>query len=240
MSLNMENDLQYISWLGHASFKIRDEATGNLIYYIDPFDLPADATHQALQAGFHLSSYDKADIIFITHAHMDHCSKDDVNKILKEDTTIVAPSNCFASLDLNAKYQKQEVIPGQDYTVKGVMFKTVPAYNVHPERLKAHPRENNWVGYVITVNAQRIYHAGDTDFISEMKSLGPIDVAMLPMGGKYTMNVDDAIDAANAIGAKITIPMHYKRLLGSGYKDAEEKLKLGVTKSKVVILEEVR
>ena len=84
-----------------------------------------------------------------------------------------------------------------------------------------------------------VYHAGDTDFIPEMKQLGKISVAMLPIGGTYTMDADEAIVAANTIAADITVPMHYRRLLGDNYTDAEEKFKAGVTKSKVVILEEV-
>lgn len=222
------DELSNINWLGHASFKIRDEVSGNLIYYIDPFD-------------FKLSEYDKADIIFITHDHFDHCSRDDVGKIFKQTTVIVAPQNCFPNLELPVEeYHEFEVVPNKNYEVRRVKFRTVPAYNIHPQRLQAHPRANNWVGYILNVSGQTIYHAGDTDFIPEMKSLGKIDIAMLPMGGKYTMDVGEAIQAANAIAAKITIPMHYKRLLGKKAQGAEEKLKAGVTKSKVVILPEVR
>lgn len=224
---SVENEVKNIYWLGHASFKIKDELTGNLIYYIDPFD-------------FKLSKYEKADIIFVTHAHFDHCSKDDVDKIIKDDTVVVAPRDCIQNLGLTSQYQRQGVSPNENHEVKGLKFRTVPAYNIHPDRLSAHPRSNNWVGFIITVNNQTIYHAGDTDFIPEMKNLGPIDIVMLPMGGKYTMDVEDAIEAANAIGAKITIPMHYKRLLGSAYKEAEEKFQQGVTNSKVFILTELR
>lgn len=224
----MDESLKNISWLGHASFKIKDQSSGNLIYYIDPFD-------------FKLSEYEKADLIFITHAHHDHCSLDDVNKIIKTDTVVIAASNCFSNLGLSGQYQKQEVVPNRDYVVKGISFKTVPAYNVKPERLSFHPRANNWVGYILIVNGQKIYHAGDTDFIEEMKFFDKfrIDIAMLPMGGTYTMDVDETVEAANAIAAKITIPMHYKRLLGDKYQVAEEKLKAGVTNSKVVILQEL-
>lgn len=224
---SVENELKNIQWLGHASFKIKDEFTGNLIYYIDPFD-------------FKLSKYEKADIILITHAHFDHCSKDDVNKIINDDTVVVAPRDCVQNLGLTSAYQRQGVSPNENHEVKGVKFRTIPAYNIHPDRLTSHPRANNWVGYVITVNGIQIYHAGDTDNIPEMKNLGPIDIAMLPMGGIHTMDVDDMIEAANTIGAKITIPMHYKRLLGAGYKEAEEKLQQGVAGSKVVILKELR
>jgi L-ascorbate metabolism protein UlaG (beta-lactamase superfamily) len=98
------------------------------------------------------------------------------------------------------------------------------------------------VGYIFKLNGKKIYHAGDTDFIQEMKLLKDdnLDVAMLPIGGTYTMEVDEAARAANVICAKITIPMHYRRLLGEKSDEAEEKFKKIVTNSKVIILEELK
>lgn len=223
----MEN-LNDISWLGHASFFFTDKTTGNKIYYVDPFDL-------------HATNLEKADLLFITHAHPDHDSPDDIRKIIKNDTILIATPDVVARLNMFPN-EKQEVAPNQSYSVKNFNFSTVPAYNVNPQRLEAHPKENNWVGYIFQLNGKKIYHAGDTDFIPEMKELKQqnLDVAMLPMGGKYTMDVDDMIEAANTIAAKVTIPMHYKRLLGDAYKDAEEKLKQSVTASQVVILEELK
>jgi L-ascorbate metabolism protein UlaG (beta-lactamase superfamily) len=95
------------------------------------------------------------------------------------------------------------------------------------------------VGYILSINNQTIYHAGDTDHIPEMKSLAErnLDIAMLPIGGTYTMGVDEAVEAANTIKARVTIPMHYRRLLGDKYKEAEEKFRKEV-KGKVEILEE--
>lgn len=224
--ISMEN-LENIRWFGHASFAITDSLNGNRIYFIDPFELP------------NLGS-ERADLVFVTHAHYDHLSEGDINHILKPDTTVIATPDSLATLKIPNE-QKFEVSPNNSYDVKGTKFETTPAYNVKPERLNAHPKENNWVGYVLFVNNQKIYHAGDTDFIPEMRGLASktLDIAMLPMGGTYTMEVDEMIEAANEIKAKITIPMHYRRLLGGKYKEAEEKLKQGVTNSKVVILEEV-
>ncbi|PIZ97811.1 MAG: Zn-dependent hydrolase, partial [Candidatus Levybacteria bacterium CG_4_10_14_0_2_um_filter_36_16] len=132
--------------------------------------------------------------------------------------------------------------PNKSYEINGFKFDTVPAYNVVPERLSFHPKSNNWVGYIFNLNGLTIYHAGDTDFTAEMNTFDKlsIDIAMLPMGGTYTMNVEEAIEAANAIGAKKTIPMHYKSLLKEKACEAEEKLKKGVVNSEVVILEELR
>ncbi|MBI2074458.1 MAG: MBL fold metallo-hydrolase [Candidatus Levybacteria bacterium] len=221
------DDLKDITWLGHASFFFSDNL-GNRIYYIDPFDLKS----QTLQ---------KADLIFITHAHYDHCSFEDVKKIIKDKTTVIAPIDCLEKIDI-AETQKYPVSPNQAYIVKGFSFQTIPAYNIKPERLAAHPRENNWVGYIFTINDKKIYHSGDADFIPEMNELKTLhlDIAILPMGGTYTMDVIEMIQAANAIAAKVTIPMHYKRLLGEKYREAEEKLKAGVTNSQVVILQELQ
>ena len=208
-----------ISWFGHASMLLK--SGGKNIYYIDPFK-------------FENRAKEKADIIFITHAHSDHCSSEDVSKILKPSTKIFASQGCHEVLG-------REVIltePNKSYMHEGLKFETIPAYNTHPQRT-AHPRSNNWVGYILELGGKRVYHAGDTDFIPEMKNLKNIDIAMLPMGNKYTMDVNEAILAANQIKAKVTIPIHYKLLLGDKYKEAEQQLKKGV-KGEVRILKEVQ
>ncbi|MBI4079478.1 MAG: MBL fold metallo-hydrolase [Candidatus Levybacteria bacterium] len=217
-----------ITWLGHASFFFTDQTSGNRIYYIDPFEIKN-------------ISLAKADLIFITHAHYDHCSLQDIQKIIKNDTLVIAPSDCLTTLGIEEEKQFP-VTPSSSFTVRDFSFQTIPAYNINPSRLSFHPKDNNWVGYIFSLNGKKVYHAGDTDFTPEMKGLNTLhlDVAMLPMGGTYTMDVTEAIEAANAISAKITIPMHYKRLLGEGYKQTEEQLKQSVTNSKVVILPELR
>ena len=222
----MEN-LKSIRWFGHASFEITDSTNGNRIYFIDPFELPS-------------SNSDKADLIFVTHAHYDHLSEGDINHILKPQTSVIATPDSLATLKIPAG-QKFEIRPNDSYEVKGTKFETIPAYNIREDRLSYHPKSNNWVGYILFVNNQKIYHAGDTDFTPEVKNLASksLDIAMLPMGGTYTMDVDEAIEAANVIAAKITIPMHYRRLLGDKSSVAERKLISGVKNSKVVILEEI-
>ena len=218
--------MENITWFGHASFSFVNE-NGNRIYYVDPFDL----TTQKLE---------KADLIFITHAHYDHFSPVDIEKIVKDETIIVAPPDILAKIDRDGEL-KQAVEPNKSYEIKSFKFQTVPAYNTHPDKLNFHPKTNNWVGYIFQLNGKNIYHAGDTDFIEEMKSLKDLnlDVAMLPIGGTYTMDVNEAAQAANAITAKITIPMHYRRLNPNNYQKLEEKFKSLVTNSKVVILEEL-
>lgn len=218
--LDLHDDLK---WFGHASFLLYDDKKGRRVLYIDPFDFKARPKEQA-------------DVIFITHAHFDHWSTKDLQQVLTRDTVVVLVNGCEGvRLDPNKTIKTE---PNKTLDIGGLKVETVPAYNIKPERLQFHPRENRWVGYVFNVNGSRLYHAGDTDFIPEMRTLKDIDVALLPIGGTYTMDVNEAIEAANAIGAKVTVPIHYKRLLGAKARDAEQKLTEGV-KGKVEILREV-
>lgn len=216
--------LKAVKWFGHASFMFRDAASGNKVYYVDPFEFKGDGK-------------EKADIIFITHAHYDHCDASSIRKILKPDTVIAVPPGCREMLGLSADYL--DVEPNKNYDLKGFKFRTVPAYNIRPDRLKFHPRSNNWVGYLFNLNGKTVYHPGDADFIPEMKTLGKVDVAFIPMGGTYGMDVDEAIQAANTIKPAIAIPMHYRMLLKEKSAAAEEKFKAGVKNSAVVVLEQV-
>jgi L-ascorbate metabolism protein UlaG (beta-lactamase superfamily) len=109
------------------------------------------------------------------------------------------------------------VLPGKSYEAKGIKFSTVSAYNLS----KAfHTRASNWVGYVIEVEGIKIYHAGDTDFVPEMKELKEIDIALMPVGGTYTMNAEEAAKAVNSFKPKIAVPMHFGKIVGSE-RDAE-------------------
>jgi L-ascorbate metabolism protein UlaG (beta-lactamase superfamily) len=216
-----------LTWFGHASFFFKDE-NGNKIYFVDPFQLNKRAK-------------EKADLIFITHAHPDHFSPKDLDEIIKEDTVVIAPFDILAKIERDDSL-KQAVEPNKTYNVKGFKFSTIPAYNNHPDRLNFHPKANNWVGYIFDINGKKIYHAGDSDFIDEMKSLKNLnlDIAMLPIGGTYTMHAEEAAEAANAIAAKITIPMHYKAMNQGNHVEVEEIFKKLVVNSKVVILEELK
>ncbi len=219
--------MENIKWFGHASFYFVDK-NGNGIYFIDPFQLRNRAK-------------DKADLIFITHAHPDHFSPQDIEELIKQDTIVIAPPDILAGIDIE-EGRRVNAEPDKSYEVKGFRFSTVPAYNNRPERLAFHPKTNNWVGYIFDLNGKTVYHAGDTDFIDEMKSLKRLnlDIAMLPIGGHYTMDETEAARAANEICAKITVPMHYRRNVGDRYPEVEENFKKLVTNSKVVIMEELR
>lgn len=224
----MEN-VNDIKWLGNAGFYFKDPGSGMVTYYVDPFSLKQ-------------KTLPKGDLIFITHAHSDHFSVNDINSIAKDNSFIFLPHDCIDKLDW--KYERKiSVKPGDSVNFRpGFSFKTIPAYNNKPERINFHPKKNDWVGYIFEFGKTKIYHAGDTDFIEEMKALKDLnlDVAMLPIGGTYTMDTEEAALAANAICAKVTVPMHYKNQIGPDYKEAEEKFKNLVTNSKVVILEELK
>lgn len=199
-----------IHWLGHDTFKV----IGEKVIYTDPFKI---------------KKKDKADIVLITHEHYDHCSPEDVKKIQGADTIIVATPDCAKKLAGNIKTVK----PGDKINVAGVEIEAVSAYNTNKQ---FHTRDKNWVGYIFTVKGQRIYIAGDTDRIPEMKNI-KADIALLPVSGTYVMTAEEAIQAALDIKPKIAIPMHYGSIVGDE-KDAERFAEGLKGKIEVVILKE--
>jgi L-ascorbate metabolism protein UlaG (beta-lactamase superfamily) len=192
--------IENIHWLGHDTFRIENDKT----IYTDPIKLKGRPP--------------KADLILITHDHYDHCSPDDVAKIAKDGTVIVT----IAAAAKMLKGDVRVVKPGESLVVQGIPVETVPAYNVNKFRSPGapfHPRESGHVGFIVTVGGQRIYHAGDTDVIPEMDDI-EADIALLPVGGTYTMTADEAAEAANRIKPQVAIPMHWGTIVGSE-KDAE-------------------
>jgi len=177
-----------IRWLGHASFQIK--ADGKNIY-IDPYE----------------GEYaEKADIILVTHSHHDHCDVSKINKARRGDTTIIAPADCAQKIGERVKSLK----PGEKTSVRNLTVEAVQAYNYKRFRspgIPFHPKDLG-VGYLITTKEKTIYHAGDTDFIPEMRQLKDIYLALLPVGGTYTMDVAEAMEAALVINPKVVIPMH--------------------------------
>ncbi|MBF0549423.1 MAG: MBL fold metallo-hydrolase [Deltaproteobacteria bacterium] len=184
----LEEVLKSISWLGHDCFLI----AGKKKIYFDPFQITSGPT---------------ADIIFISHEHFDHCSPDDVKKIQGPNTIIVTEKDSAKKLTGNIKI----VQPGDKITIDDVMVEVVPAYNTDKN---FHPKSNKWLGFIVTVNGVRLYHAGDTDFIPEMKDV-KVDIAFIPVSGTYVMDAPEGIKAALAINPKVAIPMHYGAIVGS-------------------------
>lgn len=179
----------FIKWLAHASFQIKAEGK---IIYVD-LEKYGEAT-------------EKADLILVTHSHTDHCDPDNIKNVQKEDTVVVAPKDCASIIGRNVKTLR----PGEETSVDNIRVKAVEAYNYKRFRSPGNPHHPKGfgVGYLIKVEGKTIYHAGDTDFIPEMRKVGPVDVVLLPSGGTYTMDNAEAAEAAIAINPKIVIPMH--------------------------------
>ena len=200
-----------IKWLGHSGFLVRSNKT----IYIDPFNVKENS--------------EKADIILITHSHYDHCSVADMKRLIKEGTKIVLTA------DSQSKITRSEIpidiriiAPNQELVLGEVKISAMPAYNLDKS---FHPKEEEWVGYIIKINDVLIYHAGDTDLIPEMQKLTGYNqpdkkfIALLPIGGRFTMGVEEAVEAAKLIKPLLAIPMHYGGIVGSR-EDAEEFVKL--------------
>jgi L-ascorbate metabolism protein UlaG (beta-lactamase superfamily) len=202
-----------VKWLGHASFQIK---ISNKILYID-----------LKKYGKTIGTTEKADIILTTHNHGDHCSPTKIQKLSKKDTIIIAPKDCTSRLKGNVKTLK----PSEKTTIDGITIEAVEAYNVrrfNPSGKPWHPKGYG-VGYLIQAEGKTIYHAGDTDFIPEMRQLHKIDLALLPTGDKYTMDNSEAADAAIAINPNNTMSMHsWKTNRGDFKNKVEAKSKIHV------------
>jgi len=186
--MKTEEIIKNIHWLGHDTIWLE----GSVEVCVDPFQI---------------STKRPADLILITHEHFDHCSPDDVAKIQGKETTIVTDA-------LSAKKLRGDVrivAPGDRLEVKGVALEVGPAYNTNKD---FHPKKAAMLSFVVTLDGVRYYHAGDTDFIPEMKDLH-VDVAFLPVSGTYVMTAEEAIQAARAIKPGLAIPMHYGAIVGS-------------------------
>ncbi len=195
------NLLERLHWLGHASFRLDGPPT----IYFDPWKLKGRPP--------------RADVILISHEHMDHCSPEDVKRISKPGTVIVANPGAAEKLGGDARSLR----PGERTTVGEVEIKAVPAYNASRFRspgLPFHPQEAEHVGYVVTVAGERVYFAGDTDRIPEMADIA-CDVALLPVGGTFTMDAEEAAQAAADIGPKVALPMHWGGGVVGSRADAE-------------------
>ena len=167
------------------------------IIYVDPLDIRQE-------------SHD-ADYIFITHDHYDHFSLEDINKVLKQETQFVVPLKMDIRVRKNTPVGRNlAVVAGKSYETEDFTFETVPAYNL----IKPfHKKSAGWVGYILNIDDTRIYIAGDTDATKEAQNV-KCDIAMVPIGGTYTMNHKEAAALINKIKPKYVIPTHYGSLVG--------------------------
>jgi L-ascorbate metabolism protein UlaG (beta-lactamase superfamily) len=193
--------LDKIKWLGHASIRIEAEK----IIYIDPWKIKGGP---------------KADLILISHSHHDHLSPVDIEKIRKEDTVIVAAADAAAKLSGDVRALK----PGDRTTAHGIAVEAVPAYNIDKP---FHPRANQWIGFILTVEGKTIYYGGDTDAVPEMKAI-EADIWILPVGGTYTMSAKEAAEVVNMFRPQVAIPIHCGDLVGT-LEDAATFKKLSKT-----------
>ncbi|MCK4552874.1 MBL fold metallo-hydrolase [Candidatus Pacearchaeota archaeon] len=200
-----------IKWLGHAGFLIKNSAPKGVspkegkVIYIDPYNIKDDS--------------EKADLILITHSHYDHCSVADIKKIIKKGTRIVLTADCQSKIVRFDVPIKMEIVePGHELVFGNTKISVLPAYNVDKH---FHPKDELWVGYFLKINGLLIYHAGDTDVIPEMQKLtgykqqGKKLVALLPVGGRFTMSAEEAVEAAKLIKPDLAIPMHYGSIVGT-------------------------
>lgn len=180
--------LERFTWFWQSGYRW---AGDGLTVYIDPVELPAETQ--------------PADLIFITHAHFDHFRPETIDTLRTDGTLIVAPGDVAAELSGEVR----AVAPGDSDEVKGVRFQAVPAYNIVEERLQAHPKASNWVGFVLDLGGSTFYHAGDTDHLPELEQVRT-DVAFLPIGaGGFTMDGTEAAGLAKVLSPQIAVPMHY-------------------------------
>jgi L-ascorbate metabolism protein UlaG (beta-lactamase superfamily) len=203
----------YIRWLGHASVKIWRRDT---VIYVDPRNL-SESPHDAT-------------LVLVTHSHSDHYSPSDIAKVSKAGTVFIAPANVVALYGSG-----QVILPGQTIERQGVPVTAVAAYNLTKPN---HPKANNWVGYIIQLGSQRIYCAGDTDLTNEMKAVEDIDVAILPVGGTYTMNADEAAQATSFIEPQLAIPYHWGDIVGT-LADAQRFAALAACDVKIMTVGEI-
>jgi L-ascorbate metabolism protein UlaG (beta-lactamase superfamily) len=179
--------LDRLTWFRQSAMRY---AGDGMTIYIDPWGTGPDDP--------------VADLILVTHAHFDHLQPREIERLSANGAKVVAPRDVARELGGDVT----PVAPGESHEVAGVRFETVPAYNVAEERLDMHPKSNGWVGYVLELDGNRVYHAGDTDALPELEPLAT-DVALVPIGGTYTMDYREAAGLVKSMQPQVAVPMHF-------------------------------
>jgi L-ascorbate metabolism protein UlaG (beta-lactamase superfamily) len=203
-----------IKWFPPSWFQIKHEEK---TIYIDPAYLRTYFTHYPKKIEYSKwpdqidglpEALEEADIILVTHHHKDHVKRVTVDRLRGANTLVIGPGRCLKELGNSLEV----ITAGQEIANGHIIIRAVEAYNTQQgsSTRKVH-RKGDGIGYILNVEGKTIYHAGDTDFITEMKELGNIDVALLPIGGTFTMTISEAIKAALVIKPKVVIPMHPMR-----------------------------
>jgi len=186
------------SRIAHDTFRIQ----GSKVIYTDPFKV---------------TKVDEADIVLISHEHFDHLSPEDLKKVTSPRTVIVASLSCKDGLKHGKAKETKFLEPGGKLSIDKVEIEAVPAYNVNKFRAPGqvfHPKGDKKLGFVFQMDGTRVYFAGDSDLIPEMKSIR-CDIALLPVSGTYVMTAEEAAEAVKIIKPKIAVPMHYGAIVGS-------------------------
>lgn len=192
--------LSGVEVLRHSSIRI----SRNIVMYFDPYKIDKEVND--------------ADIIFCTHSHYDHFSEEDILKVKNDKTIFVGTEDTYTNV-MKLGFSDKRIImvePNKQYEVLGIKFQTVPSYNIDKPY---HPKENGWVGYIVESNDINYYISGDTDLTPEAKMVS-CDVALVPIGGRFTMNAKEAASLINTIEPQIAIPTHYGDIVGTK-EDAE-------------------
>ena len=181
-----------ITFLGHGSLMM---AFGGKTIHVDPYGEVAD-----------YGRLPKADLVLVTHDHYDHMCLESIGRIVRPDTKLFGGPTCAGKLR-DAVIMKN----GDARTVMGLRIEAVPAYNIvhkRPDGGPWHPKGDG-NGYIVTFGDKRVYIAGDTENIPEMKDIKDIDIAFLPMNLPYTMTPEMVAEAAGWIRPKILYPYHF-------------------------------
>jgi len=186
----MKINIDHLAWLGHSSFRL----SGSRLIYFDPWEVSGPA----------------ADFILITHDHFDHCDPPTVKALWGPQTQIVTEPASAAKLKAEGFDKLTVLEPGGEMEAAGVKIKAVPSYNTNKD---FHPRDKNYLGFVVTLDGLSVYHAGDTDHIEEMKTI-KAQVALLPVSGTYVMTAEEAVQAALDLSPAVAVPMHFNKIVG--------------------------
>ncbi len=201
-----------IRWFPPSWIQIKSKSH---VIYIDPAYLRTNFTHYPKTIEYSKwpdpidglpGELEKADIILVTHHHKDHCKKVTINRLKTDKTRIIATKQCTKELGSKITVVK----PGMIIEIDNIRITTIDAYNKKkPENAKLMHKKGVGLGYIISIEGKKIYHAGDTDLVPEIEHLESIDVALLPIGGRgFTMDLSDAVKAAKRIHPKVVVPMH--------------------------------